>query len=111
MGFENEADFDTKVVSSSSSSLRVEAARSRFFEVGVLMRIGFSFLGLRVALAFGALVGVDVGTAEGLEVLLNLSFSLGMPDEGVESDKGAGGFEVVVSLSFIVGRCDMLFEM
>lgn len=71
----------------SSSSLRVAAARSRFLAVGVLMRIGFSFFGLRVGLAFGGGAEEDEG---GFGLLPSLSFIFGVPDEGVGTDDGCG---------------------
>lgn len=68
----------------SSSSLRVAAARSRFLAVGVLIRIGFSFFGLRAGLALGGGAEADDG---GFGRLPSLSFNFGVPDEGV----GTGG--------------------
>lgn len=95
----------------SSSSLRVEAARSRFLAVGVVVRAGLSLLVFRGAFVFGGAreaggaVGVSFGEAA-LVPLPNLSFNFGGAVEGLSTGAGVLGWEV--NLSLRVGRCDIV---
>ena len=94
----------------SSSSLALDAAKPRFF--GVERRGGFSFFG------FGGFLGFAVGgggsAADGggtddfaVEEEPNLSLILGVAvEEGSEGCEG--GCPAVESLSFSVGRADMV---
>lgn len=84
------ADLEAGAVSTySSSSLWIDAARSRFLAVGVLMRIGLSFFGFRgEGLALGGGAGAGEGGTEVLGLLPSLSLIFVVPDEGVGTDGG-----------------------
>lgn len=94
-----------------SSSPALDAVKSRFF--GVERRGGFSFFGFGGFLSFAVGGGgwaADVGGRDdlGVEEEPTLSFNLGVTVEGGSEDWEDGVWPAVESLSFSVGRADIV---
>lgn len=113
-GLEGGTLVSTKRSGSSSPSLSVDAARSRFFAVGAGVRVGLSFFGFLSVLLLGSPAGT-VGISEGAGV----AFFVPPPKEililGVDVEAGVsrdgerlGILDVEPSRSFKDGFCAML---